>query len=152
MLDTAMFSVFANRKYHRGLLVEVHAILNVVPDLRSVFNTVPNLKNTTSGFRKLMRPCDAAVYVSIVIIENLMEQVTPQTRSLVFQQLTEQRDDGFLPFARAGQAIKKSEWSSWPAGMPLLTIVLGHACYCAALLVIVERRGLLRSCSAMRPR
>jgi hypothetical protein len=140
MLGAAMLSFFDNLKYRSEVLVEVHAILNVVPELKSVLNTFPNLKNTISEFKKSTPPCDAAVYVSMVTIEKLIEQVPLQTRSLVFQQLTEQRDEGFLWFARVGQAIKKGEWSGYPAGMPLLTIVLGHAMW---YLDSAEREGRL---------
>jgi hypothetical protein len=38
------------------------------------------------------------------------------------------------------QAIKKGEWSGYPAGMPLLTIVLGHAMW---YLDFAEREGRL---------
>jgi hypothetical protein len=51
-----MFSFFDNLKYRSEVLVEVHAILSVIPELKSVLNTFPDLKNVISKFKQLQTP------------------------------------------------------------------------------------------------
>ena len=44
-----MFGLFNGVKYRGDVTVEIYAILKLVPQLKSVLNTFPNLNDTISG-------------------------------------------------------------------------------------------------------
>ena len=81
--------------------VEIYAILKLVPQLKSVLNTFPNLNDTISGLRKEKMPAiEAAAHLSLLVIERLMQPASPDIRMLTLRYLDESADDGFRRFAR----------------------------------------------------
>ncbi|HEY8098152.1 MAG TPA: hypothetical protein VIE65_18990 [Methylobacter sp.] len=135
-----MFSFFEKFKYRSEVVPQVHAILFMIPELKTVLSGFPGLNNTINEFRKAQTPLlEAAVYVSMVVLEKLMDDVPLQTRSVVIQQLNENIDDGFRWFGKTGYGIKRGEVAH-PTGMLPLTVALGFAFW---YLGCAERDGKL---------
>jgi hypothetical protein len=121
-----MFPFFENFKYRSEVLVQVHSILFMVPELKAVLSTFPNLKKGINEFKKSQPPLEAAVYVSMLVLDKLMDAVPLPTRLVVLQQLEEKSDDAFRWFAHVGEGLKKGELP-YPDGTIPLTMVLGFA-------------------------
>src|SRR5271157_2657589 len=101
-----MFSFFKKFKYRSEVLPEVHAILFMIPELKTLLSVFPGLNNTINEFRKTQTPpLEAAVYISMVVLENLIDEIPLQTRSEVIQQLNGNMDDGFRWFGHTGYGI-----------------------------------------------
>ena len=83
---------------------------------------VPHLKSLTSPlndaineYRKENTPeIEAAVWLSLVVIENLMVSVPPDTRLLTLQYLNEKKDDNFRWFANYAQAVTANQKPEHP--------------------------------------
>jgi hypothetical protein len=135
-----MFSFFESFKYRSEVLVGVHSILFMVPALKAVLNTFPSRNKGIKEFKKSQTPpLEAAVYVSMVVLEKLMDAAPLQTRSVVLQQLEEKSDDAFRWFAHVGEGIKNGTLP-YPEGTIPLTMVLGFAMW---YLGFAERDGKL---------
>jgi hypothetical protein len=88
-----MFGLFKGIKYRNEVTTQIHIILALVPHLKSL--TSP-LKNAINEYRKENTPeMEAAVWLSLVVIENLMGSVSPDTRLLTLRYLNENKDDNF---------------------------------------------------------
>jgi hypothetical protein len=135
-----MFSFFENFKYRSEVLVQVHTILMMVPKLKALLKTFPNLNDGIKEFKKSQTPpLEAAVYVSMVVLAKLIDEVPLETRSVVLQQLEEKSEDVFRWFGQMGVGIKNGELD-YPVGTLLLTMVLGVAIW---YLGFAERDGKL---------
>jgi len=83
---------------------------------------VPHLKSLTSPlndaineYRKENTPeIEAAVWLSLVVIENLMVSVPPDKRLLTLQYLNEKKDDNFRWFANYAQAVTANQKPEHP--------------------------------------
>jgi hypothetical protein len=84
-------------KYRNEVTTQIHAILMLVPHLKSL--TSPH-KNTINEYRKQNTPeIEAAVWLSLVVVENLMVSVPRDTRVLTLHYLNEKKDGNFRWFA-----------------------------------------------------
>lgn len=138
-----MLTFTESQKYRSAVLGELHTILYVLPNLEAVLKTYPNLANAINEIRDSKTlPIDAAVNLSVAIIEKLVRSIPLQTRSIVLRHITEPRKEGFAYFMRIGQALKKAEKPAYPVGMPLMAIVIGHALW---YLDYSERQGKISS-------
>jgi hypothetical protein len=138
-----MFTFTESQKYRSAVLGELHTILYVLPNLEAVLKTYPNLASAINQLRDSNTlPIDAAVNLSIAIIETLVRSITMQTHSIILRYITEPRKDGFAYFMRIGRALKKGDKSSYPMGMPVLAVVIGHALW---YLDYSERQGKISS-------
>lgn len=143
-----MFGLFNGVKYRGDVTVEIYAILKLVPQLKSVLNTFPNLNDTISGLRKEKMPAiEAAAHLSLLVIERLMQPASPDIRMLTLRYLDESADDGFRRFARYYQAVSTNQTPECPAGMPNLAPVLGLAFW--YLGVAARENGLSEQCYRM---
>jgi len=120
-----MFGLFHGFKYRNEVITQIHAILMLVPRLKSL--TSP-LKDAINEYRKENTPeIEAAVWLSLVVIENLMVSVPPDKRLLTLQYLNEKKDDNFRWFANYAQAVTANQKPEHPEDMPNLAAVLGFA-------------------------
>src|SRR5215475_2048521 len=120
-----MFGLFNGIKYRNEVTTQIHAILMLVPHLKSL--TSP-LKDTINEYRKEnTAEIEAAVWLSLVVIENLMVSVPPDKRLLTLQYLNEKKDDNFRWFADYAQAVTANQKPEHPEDMPNLAAVLGFA-------------------------
>jgi hypothetical protein len=126
-----MFGVFDGFRYRSEVTIEIHAILKLVPELKNVLNHfVPNLNDRISYLRKEQTPAlVAAACISLVLIEKIIEPVSPETRMLALQYLSANADDGFQQFAAYYAALSNNQTLEHPAGMPNLAPVLSFACW-----------------------
>lgn len=135
-----MFSFFKNFKYRSEVMVGVHSILFMVPNLKIVLSTVPRLEIAISEFKKLQKPpLEAAIYISMIVLEKLIDEVPLQTRSVVLQQLGENREDAFRWFGQTGEGIKRGDLD-YPVGILPFTMVVGFAIWFSGY---AERDGKL---------
>jgi hypothetical protein len=120
-----MFGLFRSIKYRNEVTTQIHAILMLVPHLKSL--TSP-LKDEINVYRKEKTPeMEAAVWLSLVMIENLMVSVPSDTRLLTLRYLNEKKDDNFRWFANYAQAVTANQKPEHPEDMPNLAAVLGFA-------------------------
>lgn len=123
-----MFDLFNGVKYRREVTVEISAILILVPHLKLVLSNFQGLKDAISGFRKENIPAiEAASYLSLIVIEELTQPVSLDTRMLTLRYLEESADDDFRPFALYWKAVSNNQPPEHPVGMPNLVPVLGVA-------------------------
>jgi len=133
-----MFGLFNGIKYRNEVITQLHAILMLVPRLKSL--TSP-LKDATNEYRKENTPeMEAAVWLSLVVIENLMVSVPPDTRLLTLRYLNEKTDDNFRWFANYAQAVTANQKPEHSEDMPNLAAVLGFAFW--HLVVAVQQNKL----------
>ncbi len=117
--------MFGGLKYRSEVNVQIGSILMLVPQLNSL---VLPLKDSINEFRKAKTPeMEAAVWLSLVLIEHLMLSIPADTRLLTLQYLNEKKDDDFCWFARYGQAVMNNQQPERPEDMPNLAAVLGFA-------------------------
>src|SRR5260370_39557523 len=92
-----MFGFFDGVKYRNDVTTQIHAILMLMPHLKSL--TSP-LKDAINAYRKEKTPeIEAADWLSLAVIENLMVSIPPDTRLLTVQYLNEKKDGNFRWFA-----------------------------------------------------
>jgi hypothetical protein len=140
-----MFGLFDGGKYRTEVIVQIHAILKLVPELKRLLETLPNLKGAINEFREAKTPeIEAAAWLSLVVIEKAMLSVPPDRRLLALQYLHEKKEDGFRWFARCAQAIMANQEPERPRGMPKLAVVLGFAFW--YLGVAVRENKLSETC------
>ena len=117
--------MFGGIKYRSEVTVEVHAILILVAELKSL--TRP-LQDRINEFRKAKTPeMEAAVWLSLIVIENLMVSIPPDTRLLALRYLNEKKADNFQWFAGYDQAVMANQEPERPEDMPNLATVLGFS-------------------------
>jgi hypothetical protein len=117
--------MFGGIKYRSEVNAQICSILMLVPEVNSL---VRPLKDSVSEFRNAKTPeMEAAVLLSLVLIENLVRHVPPDARLLTLQYLNEKKDDDFRWFARYGQASATNQQPERPEDMPNLTAALGFA-------------------------
>jgi hypothetical protein len=120
-----MFGLFDGIKYRNEVTTQIHAILMLMPHLKSL--TSP-LKDAINAYRKEKTPeMEAAAWLSLVVIENMMVSVPPDTRLLTVQYLNEKKDDRFRWFANYARVAMASQKPEYPEDMPNLAAVLGFA-------------------------
>ena len=120
-----MFGLFNGIKYRNEVITQIHAILMLVPRLKSL--TSP-LNDAINQYRKEHTPeMEAAVWLSLVVIENLMVSIPPDTRLLTLQYLNEKKDGNFRWFANYAQAVAANQKPEHPEDMPPLAGTLGLA-------------------------
>jgi hypothetical protein len=126
-----MFGLFDGIKYRSAVVVQIHTILILVPQLKSVLNTFPTLNHTISSLRKEnISELEAAARLSLLVVERLMEPASPDSRLLILQYLNKGVNDGFQQSLRFYKAVKEENREpEHPAGMPVLAPVLGFACW-----------------------
>ena len=133
-----MFGLFNGIKYRNEVITQLHAILMLVPRLESL--TSP-LKDAINEYRKENTPeMEAAVWLSLVVIENLMVSAPPDTRLLTLRYLNEKKDDNFRWFANYAQAVTANQKPEHSEDMPNLAAVLGFAFW--HLVVAVQQNKL----------
>jgi hypothetical protein len=76
----------------------------------------------------------------LVVIENLMGSVPPDTRLLTLRYLNEKKDDNFRWFANYADAVMANQKPEHPEDMPNLAAVLGFAFW--HLVVAVQQNKL----------
>jgi hypothetical protein len=97
----------------------------LVPHLKSLTSL---LKNAINKYRKENTPeIEAAVWLSLVAIENLMVSVPRNTRVLTLHYLNEKKDGDFRWFASYAQAVTANQKPEHPEDMPNLAAALGFA-------------------------
>jgi hypothetical protein len=120
-----MVGLFDGIKYRNEVTAQIHAILMLMPQLKSL--TSP-LKDSINAYRKEKTPeMEAAVWLSLAVIENLIVSIPPGIRLLTLQYLNEKKDGNFRWFASYAQAVKAKQEPEYPEGMPNLAAVLGFA-------------------------
>jgi hypothetical protein len=120
-----MFGLFDGVKYRNEVTTQIHAILMLMPHLKSL--TSP-LKDAINEYRKENTlEIEAAVWLSLVVIENLMVTVSQDTRLLTLQYLNEKKDGNFRWFANYAQAVAANQKPEHPQDMPPLAATLGLA-------------------------
>jgi len=120
-----MFGLFNGIRYRNEVTTQIHAILMLAPHLKSL--TSP-LKDAINEYRKENTPeMEAAVWLSLVVIENQMVSIPPHTRLLTLRYLNEKKDDNFHWFANYAEAVTANQKPEHPEGMPNLAAVLGFA-------------------------
>jgi hypothetical protein len=120
-----MFGLFDGIKYRNEVTTQIHAILMLMPHLKSL--TSP-LKDSINAYRKeKTSEMEAAVWLSLVVIENQMASIPPDTRLLTLQYLNEKKDDNFRWFANYAQAVTANQKPQHLEDMPNLAAVLGFA-------------------------
>jgi hypothetical protein len=123
-----MFGLFDGEKYRSEVTVEIHAILMLMPELKNLLASMPALKGMINGFREENMPAmEAAAWVSLLIIENVMQSVQQDARLLALRYLDAAADDEFRHFARYYQALVANQNPRRPPNMPNLVPVLGFA-------------------------
>jgi hypothetical protein len=124
-----MFGLFdGGVKYRSEVTVEIHAILMLMPELKSLLASMPALKGMINDFRKENMPAmEAAAWASLLIIENVMQSVQQDARLLALRYLDAAADDEFRHFARYYQALVANQNPQRPPNMPNLVPVLGFA-------------------------
>ena len=138
-----MFTFTAEQNYRHSVYVELHAILNVVPNLEGVLKGIPTLANAINELKASnVSPAEAAVHLSVIVLETLTRPIPLQTRSIILGHITTARKEGFVYFVRIGRALKMGEVSAYPEGMPLLAVIVGHALW---YLDTSERQGNISS-------
>jgi hypothetical protein len=136
-----MFSFLKNRKYRADVLVQIHAILIMVPELSALLKTMPALDRLFDDLKGAQKsPLEAAVYASMLVLERLLNEVPLEKRADALRELSAPRDEGLRYFARVGQEVKKGDTSGWPKGAPFLALAIGHAIW---YLDFREREGEL---------
>ncbi len=134
--------MFDGIKYRSEVNVQICSILMLVPQMNSL---VRPLKESINEFRKAKTPeMEAAVRLSLILIEGLMEHVSPEVRRLTLKYLDEMKDDEFRWFARYHQALKANQEPDRPKDMPNLTAVLGFAFW--YLIRAVQENKLSEKC------
>jgi hypothetical protein len=137
-----MFGLFDGVKYRNEVTTQIHAILMLMPHLKSL--TSP-LKDAINAYRKEKTPeIEAAVWLSLAVIENLMVSIPPDTRLLTVQYLNEKKDGNFRWFASYAQAVTANQKPEHPEDMPPLAAALGFAFW--YLLVAVRQNRLSEKC------
>ena len=120
-----MFGLLNGIKYRNEVTTQIHAILMLVPELKSLASP---LKDAINEYRKENTPeMEAAVWLSLAMIENLMVSVPSDIRLLALQYLNEKKDDNFRWFANYAQAVSANQKPEHPEDMPNLAAVLGFA-------------------------
>jgi hypothetical protein len=120
-----MFGLFNGIKYRNEVTARIHAILMLVPHLKSL--TSP-LGGAINEYRKENTPeIEAAVWLSLVVIENLMVSVPPDERLLTLQYLNEKKHGSFRWFASYAQAVRANQKPEHTEDMPSLAAILGFA-------------------------
>jgi hypothetical protein len=133
-----MFGLFDGIKYRNEVATRIHAILMLVPHVE---NLTSPLRDAINRYRKENTPeIEAAVWLSLVVIEDLMVSVPPDKRLLTLQCLNEKKDGNFRWFASYAQAIKANQKPEHPEDMPNLAAVLGFAFW--YLIVAVQQNKL----------
>jgi hypothetical protein len=123
-----MFGWFGAVKYRSEVIVQIHIILKLVPQLESLLNTLPAMNEAINEFRKSRSPeIEAAAWLSLIVIERAVLSVPSDTRLLTLQYLDEMKDDAFRWFARYAQAAMANHEPERPRDMPNLVAVLGFA-------------------------
>ena len=132
-----MFGLFNGIKYRNEVITQIHAILMLVPDLRSF--TSP-LRGAINEYRKENTPeIEAAVWLSLVVIENVMVSISPDTRLLTLEYLNEKKDGNFRWFASYAQAVTANQKPEHPEDMPNLAAVIGFAFWYLLYFVRVKK-------------
>jgi hypothetical protein len=122
-----MLGFWRDFKYRTEVIVQIHAILMFVPELKKLINMLPGLSRTTKEAKKAnSTEAETAAALSLVIIEQFIDHVPQDTRQLTLQWLNEYSDNSFFQFALWGKALKENS-PEYPKGMPNLTLAIGHA-------------------------
>ena len=134
-----MFGLFHGFKYRNEVITQIHAILMLVPRLKSL--TSP-LKDAINEYRKENTPeVEAAVWLSLGVIENLMVSIPQDTHLLTVQYLNEKKDGNFRWFANYAQAVTANQRPEHPEDVPPpLAAVIGFAFW--YLIVAVQQNKL----------
>jgi hypothetical protein len=121
-----MFGLFDGIKYRNEVTTQIHAILMLMPHLKSL--TTP-LKDAINAYGKeKTAEIEAAVWLSLAVIENLMVSIPPDTRLLTVQYLNEKKDGNFRWFANYAQAVTANQRPEHPEDVPPpLAAVIGFA-------------------------
>ena len=141
-----MFSLLGGFKYRSEVMVQLHAILKLMPELDQLLQTVPTLKATIKDLRKENMPAtEAACSISVLVIERAVATVPQQSRALTLEQLKQNADDEFQFFRRVAHELAEEKPDASPEGMINLTMALGFSLWYLGLLV---REGQLsqRAC------
>ena len=113
-----MFGLFHGFKYRNEVITQIHAILMLVPRLKSL--TSP-LKDAINEYRKENTPeMEAAVWLSLGVIENLMVSIPQDTRLLTVQYLNEKKDGNFRWFANYAKPSRRIRDRNTRKTCPLL--------------------------------
>jgi hypothetical protein len=75
-------------------MLEIHAILMLVPKLGDLLKTIPELKVTMNELRRT--GLEAASHLSLLVIEKLIRSIPAETLALTFQQLFQNTPAGAL--------------------------------------------------------
>ena len=120
-----MFGLFNGMKYRNEATTQIHAILMLVPHLKSLTS---QLNDVINEYRKENMPeMEAAVWLSLAVIENLIVSVPSDMRLLTLQYLHEKKDGNFRWFANYAQVVTANQKPEYPEDMPNLAAVLGFA-------------------------
>jgi hypothetical protein len=90
---------WAGFKYRTEVIVNIHTILNFVPELKKLLKTFPKLKQAIGDFRKAGKTeLEAAAYLSVVVLESVLAYVPENGRNQTLAQLTRFESDRFRWF------------------------------------------------------
>jgi hypothetical protein len=115
------------REYRSEVVVQIHAILKLMPALGQLLQTFP-LKSTINELRiEKMAPAEAACSLSVLVIERAIATIPEQARLLTLEQLKEQADNEFHLFSQIARDLADEKLTNLPHGISNLTVALGFS-------------------------
>ena len=124
-------------KYRSDVIVQIHAVLKLMPALTQLLETFPTLKSTINELRKQkMPPAEAACSLSVLVIERAVAEIPDLApRLLTLEQLKQNADNEFRLFSQIAQKVAEDKLSAYPEEMSNLTVALGFSLWYVGCLV-----------------
>jgi hypothetical protein len=123
-------------KYRSEVMVQIHAILKLMPALTELLQTFPTLKSTIKGLRQQKIPAaEAACSLSVLVIERAVAEVPDKARLLTLEQLKQNTDNEFRFFSQIAHELAEGKVSAYPEEINNLTVALGFSLWYVGSLV-----------------
>ena len=120
----------------------IEVFLDALPNLQSVIADIPNRDWLIDSLLDTQpSPYDAAAYIVMILLEDILRPVPLPTRLLVWRQITQKMGEpggGLWYFVHVWQALKGRELQQMPQDLQMLTVTLGVA---LAVLGSLEAKG-----------
>jgi hypothetical protein len=135
-------------KYRNQVIIDIHSILIFVPELKKLLKTFPKLRRAAGDFGKAGKTeLEAAVYLSLVVLESVLAHVPEHGRNETLAELTRFENDRFRWFRdqlanESGTAAKASEVLPLTFALGCAFWYLGHSVHESRLPEMVYREFL----------
>jgi hypothetical protein len=129
-------------KYRNQVIVDIHSILFFVPELKKLLETFPQLRQAAGDLKKAGKTeLESAAYLSVVVLESVLEHVPEDGRNEALAQLARYEKDRFRWFRDQLSDETGTPKKATLTEMLPLTFALGFALWYLAHEVSQNRLG-----------